>query len=440
MGIKDTATIRYMRRSDVFADAFNYYFFDGRPAIRLGSLSELDTRETLLLPYGGTSGAPLPVQRERDVLKSLAAMTDRHAAYLLLGVEAQSHIHYAMPVKALVYDALQYARQVEQAAASHRQSGDYRGQGGDAFLSGFFREDRLLPVVTLAIYFGPEPWDGPLSLSDMFRAAGQEPGQGSGQGVRQRAGQGQVPKRETEQRAGQGQVPKRETEQDSGQYHSTAMPGSRGSAGSDCHTGSDILAPDIAALTGYAQDYRIHLLTPEAIGDKDFTKFHSSLKEVLAFIKHSGDMARLDALLRSDDGFRRLGRSEVDVLNACVHACLPTPDGKEAIDVCEAIRQMRALAEQKGLEMGRRDKAKAVAKARQEGEKDKAKAIARAQELARQEGEKDKAKAIAKTKTDTLTETIRNLTLKAGWSPEQAMDMMGLSEDDRQLVRQQMRG
>lgn len=385
MGIKDTATIRYMRRSDVFADAFNYYFFDGRPAICPGSLSELDTREALLLPYGGASGAPLPVQRERDVLKSLAVMTDRHAAYLLLGVEAQSHIHYAMPVKALVYDALQYARQVEQAAASHRQSGDYRGRGGDAFLSGFLREDRLLPVVTLAIYFGPEPWDGPLSLSDMFRAAGQEPGQGSGQ------------------------------------YHNTAMPGSRGSAGSDCHTGSDILAPDIAALTGYAQDYRIHLLTPEAIGDKDFTKFHSSLKEVLAFIKHSGDMARLDALLRSDDGFRRLGRSEVDVLNACVHACLPTPDGKEAIDVCEAIRQMRALAEQKGLEMGRRDKAKAVAKARQEGEK-------------------DKAKAIAKTKTDTLTETIRNLTLKAGWSPEQAMDMMGLSEDDRQLVRQQMRG
>lgn len=412
MGIKDTATIRYMRRSDVFADAFNYYFFDGRPAIRPGSLSELDTREALLLPYGGASGAPLPVQRERDVLKSLAAMTDRHAAYLLLGVEAQSHIHYAMPVKALVYDALQYARQVEQAAASHRQSGDYRGRGGDAFLSGFLREDRLLPVVTLAIYFGPEPWDGPLSLSDMFRAAGQEPGQGSGQG--------QVPKRETEQRAGQG--------------HSAAMPGSRGSAG------SGILAPDIAALTGYAQDYRIHLLTPEAIGDKNFTKFHSSLKEVLAFIKHSGDMARLDALLRSDDGFRRLGRSEVDVLNACVHACLPTPDGKEAIDVCEAIRQMRALAEQKGLEMGRRDKAKAVAKARQEGEKDKAKAIARAQELARQEGEKDKAKAVAKTKTDTLTETIRNLTLKAGWSPEQAMDMMGLSEDDRQLVRQQMRG
>lgn len=409
MGIKDTATIRYIRRGDVFADAFNYYFFDGRPAIRPGSLSELDTREALLLPYGGASGAPLPVQRERDVLKSLAAMTDRHAACLLLGIESQSHIHYAMPVKALVYDALQYARQVEQAAASHRQSGDYRGRGGDAFLSGFLREDRLLPVITLAIYFGPEPWDGPLSLSDMFRATGQ----------------GQGPEPTTERGSAQGQYSGEPDTQINAQGDSGCTDHSIAAPDSDCHTGSGILAPDIAALTGYAQDYRIHLLTPEAIGDKDFTKFHSSLKEVLAFIKHSGDMTRLDTLLRSDDGFRRLGRSEVDVLNACVHAGLPVPEGKETINVCEAIRQMTALAEQKGLEMGRRDKAKAVA---------------RAQELARQEGEKDKAKAIAKTKTDTLTETIRNLTFKTGWSPEQAMDMMGLSGDDRQLVRQQMRG
>ena len=61
-----------------------------------------------------------------------------------------------MPVKNMVYDALQYAKQVSIAAASHKRSGDYRGADGDEYLSGFMKQDRLLPVVTLVVCFnGP---------------------------------------------------------------------------------------------------------------------------------------------------------------------------------------------------------------------------------------------------------------------------------------------
>ena len=42
--------------------------------------------------------------------------------YLLLGIESQSEVHYAMPVRNMVYDALQYAAQVEEAARSHREA------------------------------------------------------------------------------------------------------------------------------------------------------------------------------------------------------------------------------------------------------------------------------------------------------------------------------
>ncbi|MCD8376180.1 MAG: Rpn family recombination-promoting nuclease/putative transposase [Oscillospiraceae bacterium] len=121
------------------------------------------------MPYGGEGGAEQPVQRTRDVIKSVTAMTDRKTAYLILAIENQANIHYAMPVRNLVYDALQYAAQVEKAIASHGKSGGWRGVGGDKYLSKFLKEDRLMPALTLVVYFGPKVWDGPLSIHEMFQ-------------------------------------------------------------------------------------------------------------------------------------------------------------------------------------------------------------------------------------------------------------------------------
>jgi hypothetical protein len=96
-------------------------------------------------------------------------MYDEQAAYLLMGIENQSNVHYAMPVRNMLYDAAQYAKQVETAAASHRTN---RKQGKtvskDEFLSGFYKEDRLLPVITLVIYWSPNEWDAPQSLHEML--------------------------------------------------------------------------------------------------------------------------------------------------------------------------------------------------------------------------------------------------------------------------------
>lgn len=167
MGAEDIAAISYMRQNEVFADAFNYFVYGGRQIIRPENLEEMDTRE-MTLPYGGKKSKGKSVQKTRDVMKIVMAMTDRHSAYLLLAIEHQSDIHYAMPVRNMLYDALQYARQVEDAARSHRLSGDYKGADSAEFLSGFMRRDRLLPVLTLVIYFGAEEWDGPISIHEMF--------------------------------------------------------------------------------------------------------------------------------------------------------------------------------------------------------------------------------------------------------------------------------
>ena len=167
MGRADTATINFMRQNDVFADAFNFFLYQGYPVIDPGRLRELNPAE-LAMPYGADKKSE-PVQKYRDILKGLAAMEDGERAYLLLGIENQTHVHYAAPVKGMLYDALQYARQIEQTGRRHREKKEYGRSGSGEFLAGFYKEDWLIPVITLFISFSPGEWDGPRSLWEMMK-------------------------------------------------------------------------------------------------------------------------------------------------------------------------------------------------------------------------------------------------------------------------------
>ena len=79
LGVKDTVTTKYMRQNEIFADAFNYFVYGGEQVINPESLEELDTCE-VDVPYGGEKGAKQPVQRTRDVIKSVIAMMDKRTA------------------------------------------------------------------------------------------------------------------------------------------------------------------------------------------------------------------------------------------------------------------------------------------------------------------------------------------------------------------------
>ena len=63
--------------------------------------------------------------------KQYAAMTDGKMEYVLYGAENQAEIHYAMPVKTNLYDALEYAGQVEEAAKSHRKEMKRKKEEGE---------------------------------------------------------------------------------------------------------------------------------------------------------------------------------------------------------------------------------------------------------------------------------------------------------------------
>ena len=212
MGTADIVTKEYMRENTVFADAFNYLIYNGKKVIDPTNLKEIDPTE-IALPFddeekagkekdgedkkrkaqGTTEWSSLKnepvrkktasragkktdaVQRYRDLLKSAIVKQDERTSYVLLGVENQTDVHYAMPVRNAIYDALQYGRQVADIAAEHRRNKkEFSGKNNGEYLSGYLKEDHIRPVITLVIHFGAEEWDGPLSLHEMMSTRDME--------------------------------------------------------------------------------------------------------------------------------------------------------------------------------------------------------------------------------------------------------------------------
>ena len=161
---RDAATKQYMSHKDVVADAFNFYLYGGEQRISPDRLQKVDATEVASL-YGKTDGGS--VQKIRDELILWEMMRDEDAVYVILGIENQTHIDYAMPVRDMLYDALQYARQVEESKRSYRKKKNTKMNSAE-FLSGFRKEDKLMPVITLVVYFGEESWDGPQSIREML--------------------------------------------------------------------------------------------------------------------------------------------------------------------------------------------------------------------------------------------------------------------------------
>ena len=75
-------------------------------------------------------------------------------------------------LKNMFYDVMAYGNQVKETAKKHRREKDTTTS--DEFLSGFTKEDKLIPVITITVYLGTKEWDGPRKLSDMFGDVDEE--------------------------------------------------------------------------------------------------------------------------------------------------------------------------------------------------------------------------------------------------------------------------
>ena len=164
MGNVDSRAKEYFSDNERFADLCNYVLYDGELVIQPDFLEEKDTTE--VLSVFGTDQKQIHIQKWRDLLRSTVIRSFQGVCLVLIGVEAQADIHYAMPVKNMIYDALNYGYQVKEAARKHKQARDYKDSA--EFLSGFQADDKLTPVITITVYLGSEDWDAPRKLSDMY--------------------------------------------------------------------------------------------------------------------------------------------------------------------------------------------------------------------------------------------------------------------------------
>ena len=165
MGKKDIQAHEFLANNARFADLCNYFLFDGREIIDPGELKEQDTTE--IFSAFGISKKELHLQKWRDLLKHVVVKSTNYCTYIIIGVENQSEIHYAMPIKNMIYDAINYGRQTKEAAKMHKKKKDTKNNA--EFLAGFTKEDKLTPVITLTVYWGCEDWDAPRSLHEMLR-------------------------------------------------------------------------------------------------------------------------------------------------------------------------------------------------------------------------------------------------------------------------------
>lgn len=165
MGKKDIATKQYMRDPQHFADFFNGFIYNGEEVIDWNTLVEIDSSLLATIPHTKGKGST-SVQKYRDIIKKAVIMNNGQSFYVILGIENQNDIHYAMPVRNMLYDALAYSQQVDEIATTNRNNSESTPAN---YLSGISKNDKLDPVITATLYWGSQPWDGPVSLKQMLR-------------------------------------------------------------------------------------------------------------------------------------------------------------------------------------------------------------------------------------------------------------------------------
>ena len=294
LGKKDRYEKVYTGNAEVFADIVNYLLYEGEERIRPDDLRELDGEELLV-------EEKKVLQRLRDVVKQVTVRQNEEAIYMIIGLENQTQVHYAMPVRTMVYDAMHYAGQVEEIRKQNgRRWKQRKGNNGDnngeqagsrvedrlltsaEFLSGITKEDKLLPVITIVILYSSEPWDGPVSLYDMLATKDPE-------------------------------------------------------------------------ILKYVQDYHIHLIAPGNMTDQQIRCFHSSMRKVLTFIKYAKDKEKMKEIMSEEDSeFYHVDRETAQFIKEMTGVNIEIQEGEEDVNMCKAWEDMAIDMKNEGLQLGLR--------------------------------------------------------------------------------------
>lgn len=158
----DTILKNYWSDNERFADLFNAVLFHGEQRIFPEELEELDTEESTVLEHRAFAES---ITASRDSVKVRKKSSVLGVEFVILGMENQGHIHYAMPMRVMGYDYGAYKKQYDSNAKKYKIA---NGLSQDEYLSKMRETDKLIPVVTVVVYYGEKPWNGATSLHGML--------------------------------------------------------------------------------------------------------------------------------------------------------------------------------------------------------------------------------------------------------------------------------
>jgi hypothetical protein len=142
--------------------------FGGSQVIFPQELEEMDTEESEVLEHRKYVQS---IRVSRDNIKICKRSAAHGVELVLLGLESQEHIHYAMPLRVMGYDYVLYKKQYESNAGKYRNVKNHGSSGSlteDEYLSRMRRTDKFVPVITVVVYYGERPWDGATTLRGML--------------------------------------------------------------------------------------------------------------------------------------------------------------------------------------------------------------------------------------------------------------------------------
>ena len=160
-----TAVNEFLKKKERYADFFNGNFFQGQRVVLPEDLEIIKGESDILVE--DKEKKPKDVHRYRDIV-----MLWKKEIYLVvLACENQSKVHYAMPIRRMLYDSLSYVEQMKQIWEEHEKVPEPSGKKKmtkQEYLSRFRKEDEIVPVITAVFYYGSEEWDASTDLYGMF--------------------------------------------------------------------------------------------------------------------------------------------------------------------------------------------------------------------------------------------------------------------------------
>ena len=103
--------------NEIFADLFNGALFGGNQIIRPNMLAQ--ENEKKILRAGKEGGRRIILRRIRDVQK--LSLLGEGCLAVILAAEGQRTMHYAMPVRCMLYDGIDYTGQVERITKKRKE-------------------------------------------------------------------------------------------------------------------------------------------------------------------------------------------------------------------------------------------------------------------------------------------------------------------------------